>query len=74
MTLQNPSHPQVATVSMVRAPFEGAGRAMGSVFATLLRRYQEARAIERLMAMDASRLKDLGISRSEVELVVRFGR
>jgi uncharacterized protein YjiS (DUF1127 family) len=40
----------------------------------MLRRYREARAIERLMELDASRLKDLGLSRSEIETAVRHGR
>jgi len=74
MTLLNPTTGRPVAVAPIRVPCAGALRATGGVLAAMLRRYREARAIERLMELDATRLKDLGLSRGEIETAVRRGR
>jgi uncharacterized protein YjiS (DUF1127 family) len=74
MTLMNPTYSQAGTVFGGRAALQTAGRAIRGAFAYLLRRYREERAIEHLMEMDVRELKDLGISRGQIETVVRRGR
>lgn len=74
MTLLNPTTGRPVAAAPLRVACAGALRAICGVIAAMLRRYREVRAIERLMELDASRLKDLGLSRSEIETAVRHGR
>lgn len=74
MTLLNPSDTPIGTAATVRAAAATVGRMAHTACANLQRRYREAQAIERIMEMDASRLKDLGISFGEIESAVRLGR
>jgi len=74
-----------AAVSVATGPFAPAARGRSSApesvagkvarsFRALVRRHREARAIEHLESLSDHSLKDIGIARSEIALVVRWGQ
>ena len=62
-----------AAPGRISAPESVAGKVARS-FRALVRRHREARAIEHLESLSDHSLKDIGIARSEIALVVRWGQ
>jgi len=69
MTMPQPS----VTGDLVGSLGRTAGRLLRRLVAMVVRERERRRAIRQLRAMDPAMLRDLGITRSEIEAVVRFG-
>ena len=74
MTNLNATAPQTLQTSHVRQATRAAARIVALMLAPLAEAYRARRDAARLMGMNDDLLKDIGVSRGEIETLVRTGR